>query len=153
MCRWNPHNLHSKLPWDEKCQTCGCVRVCPNSFLKIWFRPSLVIFYPSTLFLHVGSFLHPLPCFAPTPPYPTPPCVCHFPEPGQVFVESCSIPELPVGLDNGYRWEVEGTSLVKEPSRQSTPWHPVSPGLELSFPVCSNPWWLASSIFWCSHLC
>lgn len=85
----------------EKCQACGCVSVCPNSFLKIGLRLSFVIFYPITLSLPIGSWLHSLPCFAPTPP-----CVCH-------------IPELPVGMDNSYVWDVKGASLVKGPFRHS----------------------------------
>lgn len=80
----------------EKCQTCGCVSVCPNSFLKIGLRLSFVIFYPCTLSLPIGPLLHSLLCFTPTPPHP-------------VSVTSQSlgspIPELPVGMDNSYGWK------------------------------------------------
>ena len=44
------------------------------------------------------------------------------------------IPELPLRLEEELWWEDEGTSLVKEPSGQSTLYHPVSHALELSSP-------------------
>lgn len=119
------------MTWDGKYQACGCVRVCPNSFREIGLRLSLVILYPSTLPSPIGPFssLSALPC---------PPSTLCLSVPGQVFEELCLVLAAASqnylwSWKNSSGWEVEGPSLVKEPSRQSTSCHLVSQALEPSF--------------------
>lgn len=114
----------SPSTWVGIGQTCGCVRVYPQSFLEAAPRRS-VVFYPSTLSPHLASFP---PLSVVLCPLPIPSVSSWGPGGLRAVVLGLAdpVPELPLGMEAQLWWEVEGSSLVREPSGRSTPCRPVS---------------------------
>lgn len=124
-----------KLPADRPgLEFARPVVVSGFNLIALLRQGPLFVFYPRTFSPPIGSFLPSLYSALP-PPHPG----GHIPEPEQVLGGimlglGSPIPELPLGLEEELWWEDEDTSLVKQPSGQSTPCHPVSHALELSSP-------------------